>query len=92
MVFPHPCVCKECENFTTVNNTSDSNIHKKNSYFVYINLSHDVASGSDIMLFNKIDKPQVVYRFSGNIMTSIITLCKRWQNLDGFTPKNVIFY
>ena len=43
---------------------------------------HDVASGSDITLCNKIDKPLVVYRFSGNIMTSIITLRKRLQNLD----------
>ena len=27
-------------------------------------LSHDVASGSDIMSCNKIDKPLLVYRFS----------------------------
>ena len=37
-------------------------------------LSHDVASGSEITSFNKIDKPLVVYRFRGNVMTSIITL------------------
>ena len=37
------------------------------------NLSHDVMSGSEITPCNKIDKPQVVYRFSGNVMTSIIT-------------------
>ena len=30
----------------------------------YYNLSHDVASGSDITQCNKIDKPLVVYRFS----------------------------
>ena len=36
---------------------------------------------------NKIDKPPVVYRFTEIIMTSIITLCKRWQNIDVFTPK-----
>ena len=30
----------------------------------YSVLSHDVASGSDIMPCNEIDKPQVVYRFS----------------------------
>ena len=52
-----------------------------------IGLSHNVASGSDITLCNKIDKPLVVYRFSGNVMTSIITLRKRWQNIDVFTLK-----
>ena len=40
-------------------------------------LSHGVSSGSDITLCNKIDKPQVVYRFSGNVMMFIITLCKK---------------
>ena len=33
-------------------------------------LSYDVASGSEIMSCNKINKPLVVYRFSGNVMTS----------------------
>ena len=37
-------------------------------------LSYDVASGSKITPCNKIDKPLVVYRFTGNVMTSIITL------------------
>ena len=37
-------------------------------------LSYDVASGSEITPCNKIDKPLVVYRFMGNIMTSITTL------------------
>ena len=45
-------------------------------------LSHDVTSRSDNTLCNKIDKPLVVYRFSGNVMTSIITLGKSWQNID----------
>ena len=40
------------------------------------NLSHDVASGSEITPCNKICKPLVVYRFSGNVMTSIATLRK----------------
>ena len=40
----------------------------------YNDLSHDVASGSDITLCNKIFKPLVVYRFTGNVMTSITTL------------------
>ena len=34
-------------------------------------LSYDVASGSEITPCNKIDKPLVVYRFTGNFMTSI---------------------
>ena len=38
-------------------------------------LSYDVASGSEITPCNKIDKPLVVYRFTGNVMTSITTLC-----------------
>ena len=35
---------------------------------------YDVASGSEITPCNKIDKPLVVYRFTGNAMTSITTL------------------
>ena len=38
------------------------------------NLSYDVASGSEITPCNKIDKPLVVYRFMGNVLTSITTL------------------
>ena len=41
---------------------------------VYYLLSYDVASGSEITPCNKIDKPLVVYRFTGNVMTSIATL------------------
>ena len=37
-------------------------------------LSYDVASGSGIKPCNKIDKPLVVYRFTGNVMTSTATL------------------
>ena len=37
-------------------------------------LSYDVASGSEITPCNKIDKPLMVYRFTGNVMTSITTL------------------
>ena len=37
-------------------------------------LSYDVASESEITPCNKIDKPLVVYRFTGNVMTSITTL------------------
>ena len=37
-------------------------------------LSYDVASGSEITPCNKIDKRLVVYRFTGNVMTSITRL------------------
>ena len=37
-------------------------------------LSYDVASGSEITPYNKIVKPLVVYRFSGNIIMSVTTL------------------
>ena len=37
-------------------------------------LSYDVAPGSEITPCNKIDKPLVVYRLTGNVMTSITTL------------------
>ena len=35
---------------------------------------NNVASGDEITPCNKIDKPLVVYRFSGNVMTSITML------------------
>ena len=37
-------------------------------------VSHDVASGSEITPCIKIDKPLVVYSFTGNVMTSITTM------------------
>ena len=40
-------------------------------YGVYLNLSYDVASGSEITPCNTIDKPLVVYRFTGNVMSWI---------------------
>ena len=52
-----------------------------------IYLSHDFASASDITPCNKIDKPLVVYRFSGNVMTSIITFHNIRDTLGAFTPK-----
>ena len=51
------------------------------------NLSHVVASGSEITPCNKIDKPLVVYRLVHKVIMSIIMLRKRWQNLDINTPK-----
>ena len=41
---------------------------------VYISLSYDVASECEITPCNKIDKPLVVYRFSGIVMASMTTL------------------
>ena len=46
------------------------------SAHVLLNLSYDVAFGSEITPCNKICKPLVVYRFSGNVMTFITTLRK----------------
>ena len=46
----------------------------KREMFNYKYLSYDVASGSEITPCNKICKPLVVYRFTGNVMTSITTL------------------
>ena len=37
-------------------------------------LSYDVASGSEITPWNKIDNLLLVYKFTGNVMTSITTL------------------
>ena len=36
--------------------------------------SYDTASGSEITPCNKIDKPLVVYRLTGNVMTPITML------------------
>ena len=38
------------------------------SNLIYFKLSYGVASGSEITPCIKIDKPLVVYRFSGNVM------------------------
>ena len=57
-------------------------------YFIlYLLLSYDVASGSEITPCNKICKPLVVYRFTGNVITSITTLRTWWQNHNVFTPE-----
>ena len=55
------------------NNQADV-IEAFNPTSLYLDLSYDVASGSEITPCNKICKPLVVYRFSGNVMTSITTL------------------
>ena len=47
---------------------------QKIEYLVELHLSYDVASESEIRECNKIDKPLVVYRFTGNVMTSLTTL------------------
>ena len=43
-------------------------------YTVIAYLSYDVTFGSEITPCNKMDKPLVVYRFTGNVMKSITTL------------------
>ena len=48
--------------------------HKLNKLMCKQNLSYAVASGSEITPCNKICKPLVVYRFTGNVITSIATL------------------
>ena len=60
---------------------------------VMVNMFYHMTSrlGVPQNLCNKIDTPLVVYRFSGNVMTPIITLRKRWQNLDVFTQKKIDF-
>ena len=78
----------------TFYNSSMPSIMSKNMFeskmfkrsVAYLFLLHDVASGHDITPCNKIDKPLVVYRFSGNDMASIIRLRKRWKDRDVFTP------
>ena len=52
--------------------TSHDWVHRTGIKCIYHN--YDVASGSEITPCNKIYKPLVVYRFSGNVMTSITTL------------------
>ena len=43
-------------------------------FSIKLALSYDVVSGSKTTPCNKIDKPLVVYRFTGNVMTSITML------------------
>ena len=51
-----------------------SNLQPRLTFMGYVILSYDVASGSEITPCNKICKPLVVYRFTGNVITSITTL------------------
>ena len=63
--------------------------------FFEFHSSNDVASGSELTPCIKIDKPLVVYRFLGNVMTSITTLCTLGQNNHFFTQEmgfQSIFY
>ena len=50
------------------------NVHSYRVCSFNIYLSYEVASGSEITPCNKVDKPLVVYRFTGNGLTSIATL------------------
>ena len=47
----------------------------KNIVALKSDLSYDIASESKITPCNKIDIQLVIYRFTGNVMTSITTLC-----------------
>ena len=49
-------------------------IKRHSTSILYDLLSYDVASGIEITPCKKIDKPLVVYRFTGNVTTSITTL------------------
>ena len=58
--------------------------HTLSSVFVY----HTTLSlGVKMTPCNKTDKPLVIYRFSGNIITSITTLRTKWQNYNVFTQE-----
>ena len=48
--------------FNKFNNTECYNYN-----ILYMSLSYDVVSGSEIKPCNKIDKPLVVYRFTGKV-------------------------
>ena len=67
---------KFCVNFASIKRKTHKNhikyphkITKRN-----IILSYDIASVSEIMSCSKINRPQAVYRFSGNVMASITTM------------------
>ena len=49
-------------------------MYKYQHTMCYNLLSYVVASDGEITPCNKIDKPLVVYRFTGNVVTSITTL------------------
>ena len=66
-----PCTVFPLYSHHILDQSSVNYIHSEN---IDVYLSYDVASGSEITPCNKIDKPLVVYRFTGNVMTSITTL------------------
>ena len=53
-------------------------------------LSYDVASGSEITPCNKMDKPLVVYRFSGKVMKSVNNVAYIMTNFYLFHARNEI--
>ena len=64
----YSCVYLVDESYHEINLPDTFNSHQ------YKILSHDITAWREITPCNNIDKPLVVYRFSGNIMTSITTL------------------
>ena len=58
---------------------------------LYCPLSYDIAFGSELTPYNKIDTPLVDYRFLGNVMTSItVQRCVHNDNSITFHGKNEI--
>ena len=67
---------KFCVNFASIKRKTHKN-HIKYPHRITkkdIILSYDIASVNEITSCNNIDKPLVVYRFLGNVMTFIATL------------------
>ena len=69
--FVRPNLVPNCLQRLSVEDMSHHKREFKKSLQAVIYIYH----GSEIMTCNKIDKPLVVYRFSGSVMTSITTLC-----------------
>ena len=63
-----------CEISTDPSSQYQILINRSGEIIQYTKLLYDVAAGSEITPCNKIDKPLVLYRFTGNVMTSITML------------------
>ena len=73
-------ICYKYNGIIQLNRLVNGYFAFKNDHFV---LSHDVMSGSDIT-------HAIKSILVSNVMMSIMTLRKRWQNLDVFTLRNAI--
>ena len=54
-------------------------------FIIFSYFSYEIASGSEITQSIKIDKPLVIYRFSGNVLTST-------NNVVYIMTKSIHFY